>query len=724
MSPMPVDRTEKMARLISTIAGVIALSILLLVPLMYFLTAVGNVVERAEFEVEIEAEEFSQFIYANPEIWIFRIDHADASVLHNLTLNENNWQRRLFDDNNLILHTLGDKPAWPVLMRSAPLSDGFKDVGRIEIQKSLRGIWIRTGFAAVLGLLLAAAVFVTLRVLPMRALRLTMVDLKNAYDLMERRVESRTRELANKVNDLEQTEQTLEERETHLHAALNNMSSAILITDRNGIIQVINQNYRDFYSLVASDVELGQSIDTAFRTRAERGDFGSGVTDDLVKQHLPTSREGKPLSFIERLPDERVLELFCSATDDGGHVTIVNDITDRKRTEDELIQSGKLATLGRMSAGISHELSQPLNIIRLSADGALMDIDEGLFDSDGQRDILETVVQQTVRMAETIDHMRVFSRRDQEDGLPFDPAVSVKDAVQLFSKQFEARNIELVSNSRTNEWLVRGAASRLEQVLLNFLSNAADSIAECAETRNLDIADYPGKIEITVGKSDYLNTVIISVRDNGNGVPDHVLAKIFDPFFTTKEVGAGTGLGLSISHAIIETMGGKISVNRLENGACFVIELPCSAGLKVAQPTQLVPQPEDQNADGSPSLRLLLVDDEELARNSLARFLKRLGHKVETAGSGLEALEIYRPDTFDVVIADLQMPGMSGEKMIQKMRKITRDITVIVTTGKLLADGTHPYSDDPTIKVFIKPVSVGSIAKYLVSLHDDTQNPA
>ena len=723
MSPMPVDRTEKMARLISVIAGVIALSILLLVPLIYFSTAVGNVVERVEFEVKIEARKFSQFIYANPETWIYRINYLDAFVTHHLSAQEN-ARRLIFDDNNAILHEVSEKPAWPVLVRSAPLSDGFKDVGRIEIEESLRGIWIRTGFAAVLGLLLAAAVFVTLRVLPMRALRLTMADLKNAYDLMERRVESRTQELANKVNDLEKIEQTLEERETHLLAALSNMSSAILITDRNGIIRVINQNYRDFYSLVASDVVLGQSINTAFHTRAERGDFGSGDTDDLVRRHLPTSREGKPLSFIERLPDGRVLELFNSTTDDGGHVTIVNDITDRKRTEDELIQSGKLATLGRMSAGISHELSQPLNIIRLFADGALMDIDEGLFDSDGQRDILETVVQQTVRMAETINHMRVFSRRDQEGSLPFDPAVSVEDSVRLFSKQFEARDIELVSNLRTKEHLVKGATSRLEQVLLNLLSNAADSIAECANARNLDIADYPGKIEITVTNSADVNAVKISVCDNGIGVPDHVLPKVFDPFFTTKEVGEGTGLGLSISYAIIETMGGTISVDRLENGTCFEIELPCVAELEVAQPAQLVPQPENLNADGSPSLRLLLVDDEELARNSLARFLRRLGHKVETAGSGVEALEIYKPDTFDVVIADLQMPGMSGEKMIQEIRKITRDITVIVTTGKLLADGTHPYSDDPTIKVFIKPVSVGSIAKYLISLHDNTQNPA
>lgn len=236
-----------------------------------------------------------------------------------------------------------------------------------------------------------------------------------------------------------------------------------------------------------------------------------------------------------------------------------------REKQEQLVQAGKLATLGELTTGIAHELNNPLNNIGLFIGNAIDLIEFGR-DGDGHERVLRELsraMQQVRKATEIISHLRTFGRAASVIYQPVVLSEVITSSFSLIQEQLRLRQIEVKVEMPEEEVVVIGNAIQLEQVFLNLLTNARDAMNEQEEKQ----------IIITCTMSDDL--VEIRVRDTGSGIDPTIAPRIFDPFFTTKEVGAGTGLGLSITYSIIQEHQGNIQLeNHPGRGALFLIQLP------------------------------------------------------------------------------------------------------------------------------------------------------
>ncbi len=245
--------------------------------------------------------------------------------------------------------------------------------------------------------------------------------------------------------------------------------------------------------------------------------------------------------------------------------------TERKRaaSEDLAIQSSKMAALGKMAAGIAHEINNPLAVIGEMA-GWMKDLlkKEDLAHSKHFQEFANSVakIEQHVNRAKKITHRLLsFGRRLEPVTERVDVNQTLKDTLEFLINEARYRNIEIRTDLAADLPPITSDSAQLQQVFLNIITNAIDAIGK------------NGLIQIKTQYLQKVNRVAIEISDNGPGIPKHMLDKIFDPFFTTKEVGKGTGLGLSISYSIVEKLGGRIIVASEEGkGATFTIYLPAT----------------------------------------------------------------------------------------------------------------------------------------------------
>jgi len=234
-----------------------------------------------------------------------------------------------------------------------------------------------------------------------------------------------------------------------------------------------------------------------------------------------------------------------------------------REKQEQLVQAGKLATLGELTTGVAHELNNPLNNIGLFI-GNVIDLIE-LGEADPQRMLheLHSAMQQVHKATEIISHLRTFGRAATVSREPVVINQVIQRAISLVHKQLHLRQIEVQLRFPSEDVIVIGNAIQMEQVFINLLTNARDALADVTQKM----------ITITCAvKTDVVN---IHFCDTGPGIPAGLEQRIFDPFFTTKEVGAGTGLGLSITYGIIKEHQGSIAVESCPGeGALFIIQLP------------------------------------------------------------------------------------------------------------------------------------------------------
>lgn len=249
-------------------------------------------------------------------------------------------------------------------------------------------------------------------------------------------------------------------------------------------------------------------------------------------------------------------------------VMVIVDLSEVFTAQAQLAHASKLATLGEMSAGIAHELNQPLNNIRMAAE-ILSEPDVNGNSLTDANQLLENITSQVDRAAAIIDHMRMFARNDVSVGAA-DSVKAVDGALSLIGEQLQLMGINIVRANPNTIRKVKGDGLQLEQVIVNLLTNARDAITQ----RDDFNGKQTGHIRIEIEDNTVSNTINIMISDNGGGISENVLDRIFEPFFTTKEVGKGTGIGLSISNGIIISMGGVITAKNTDDGARFTIALP------------------------------------------------------------------------------------------------------------------------------------------------------
>jgi C4-dicarboxylate-specific signal transduction histidine kinase len=240
-----------------------------------------------------------------------------------------------------------------------------------------------------------------------------------------------------------------------------------------------------------------------------------------------------------------------------------------REKQEQLIQAGKLATLGELTTGVAHELNNPLNNIGLFVGNVIDQIEFGNVDDGRVLESLRQAMDQVRKATEIISHLRMFGRAATVHKEPVAVNDVIRRALALVQEQLRLREIELRLDLEESEPCVEGNAIQLEQVVINLVTNARDAVGDVLERW----------IELTTQLDG--DVVRLVVGDSGPGIPRSLEQRVFDPFFTTKEVGQGTGLGLSIAYGIVTDHHGTIAVESSPDaGAVFTIELPAAGSTK------------------------------------------------------------------------------------------------------------------------------------------------
>ncbi|MBT4522005.1 MAG: PAS domain-containing protein [Halieaceae bacterium] len=393
------------------------------------------------------------------------------------------------------------------------------------------------------------------------------VMLKQAHDFLRDKNAYLEKEVNRRLQERIGTEELLQEKEAHLSHAqrIAHLGSWSL-------------------DLIENKLECSAEMYRLFEIEAKGGaDAYQNFVDIVHPEDLQSVQKEYRQSLKSQLPYESEYRLLMSdgrikyayyrsetSFDDEGIPLkaegIVQDITERKLAQAQIVQASKMSTLGEMATSVAHELNQPLNVIRMATGNILRKMSAGIPTPEYLSKKLQRISDQTERAATIIDHMRMFGRRASEQPSKIDPTELVRSALDLIGEQLRLAQIEVELNLPEVCPLILGHQVQGEQVLLNLLTNARDAISS---RQNPDGRKISVGINVCEDK-----TIEISVEDTGGGIEDNVIQRIFEPFYTTKDMGEGTGLGLSVSWGIIRDMGGTISAKNTGQGAKFVISLP------------------------------------------------------------------------------------------------------------------------------------------------------
>jgi PAS domain S-box-containing protein len=384
-------------------------------------------------------------------------------------------------------------------------------------------------------------------------------------------------------------------------------------------------------------------------------------------------------------------------------VTMARDVSARKVLEAQLIQADRLAAIGTMAAGVAHEINNPLAYVILNLEWIARKLPESAHDPssvDALIELLHEAHRGAERVASIVRELRTFSRADGETRRRVDLAAVARSAIKIAGH--EIRHRARVSTSFERAGHVWANESRLEQVVLNLLLNAAHAMPEARASSN--------EIRLLV-RPDGDASVVLEVSDNGEGIPQEILPKIFDPFFTTKPRGVGMGLGLSICHGIVTSLGGQITVHSVPSeGTTFRVALPTTDHEDVEEEA---PSNDAPSAQRGPRARVLVIDDEIPIANTL-RELLGAQHDVTATTSVRDALSVIKAGRdFDVVFCDLMMPGMSGIELYEVLREQLPALAkrlVFMTGGAFTARAAEFLASTDNRRVE-KPFSLGLIER-------------
>ena len=332
------------------------------------------------------------------------------------------------------------------------------------------------------------------------------------------------------------------------------------------------------------------------------------------------------------------------------------DLSERVRLQEQIMQADRMATVGLLAAGVAHEINNPLAYITLILDKLVRDLPGVRAFPERLTELVELAAEAqsgAERVGEIIRDLRTFSRS------AVDPS-GLADVPRVLDSSLKIAHNDIRHRARLTveiaEDLPQVAASeaRLGQVFLNLLVNAVQAIPEGARDRH----------EIRVSARRDGERVRISVADTGSGIAPAHLPRIFDPFFSTKPPGVGTGLGLSVCKSIVVGMGGEIAVTSQPGaGTTFTVSLP----LPAAASAPAAEAPAAAEPPPAPRVRVLIVDDEVILANALARDLSQ-DHQVTVATGGRQALALILEQDFDLILCDVMMPDLSGLELYDEVR--------------------------------------------------------
>jgi len=385
------------------------------------------------------------------------------------------------------------------------------------------------------------------------------------------------------------------------------------------------------------------------------------------------------------------------------------DLTEQERLQRHLIQSEKLASLGETIAGIAHEINNPLTSILSHAH--LLSLHRG-----GPTDAasIQTIVQESKRTADLVKNLLAFSRKESKQREVIGVNELIKQAVNLKRYQLRVNNIQLISEPCEVSYPVLVTAQQMQQVLLNLLNNAEQAIAK---------TDRQGIVRVEAGRRG--EKVFITVTDNGDGIPAHILPYIFDPFFTTKNLGEGTGLGLSIAHTLIENHGGTITAKSEPGHTIFTIELPLARNpsTSISEETEVLPPlPAHRSQQMG---RVLVVDDELAIVDAICEFLTLQNINADRANDGHEALKLISKHRYDAIISDIRMPGLDGKQLYERASAMQPAYRTrfLFMSGDLVRESTQTFVSSLNCPCLAKPFALHVLYQHLQPHLNQFSNP-
>jgi histidine kinase len=372
-------------------------------------------------------------------------------------------------------------------------------------------------------------------------------------------------EISHDITERRQLEVELEKSERKYHAIFSNIPNPVFVLNPDTLeILDCNNSVTEVYGYRVS--ELAYSSFLRLFHENERDLFANEITASKVLNRVRHRHKSGSQLFVNiRISPSEYL---------GRKVLLIttSDITKRLETEQQLIQAGKMATLGEMATGVAHELNQPLSVIKTTSSFFMRKLaNQEAIDQQVLGTMLSKVDSNVDRATRIINHMRQFARKSELQLHSISINDTIRSAFDIFSQQLKVRGIAVQWDLASQLPRIKADPQRLEQVFINLLINARDAIEE----KWLRHGQETQSDSITIQTRMEGEAVVGRICDTGIGIPEGIREKIFEPFFTTKEVGKGTGLGLSISYGIIKDCRGTIqAVPGDQQGVCFVVSFP------------------------------------------------------------------------------------------------------------------------------------------------------
>jgi PAS domain S-box-containing protein len=391
--------------------------------------------------------------------------------------------------------------------------------------------------------------------------------------------------------------------------------------------------------------------------------------------------------------------------------TLRKEVDEHKRAEEQLVRVQKLEALGTLAGGIAHDF----NNILASIIGFTEMLLEDIAPDTPEHRRLELVLKGANRGRDLVKQILTFSRKTEQDKKLLALNQIIEEGLKLLRPLLPS-TIEIVSKSLTDDDWIFAGSGQMHQLLMNLCTNAAHAMKEKGGT--LDIRVFKTSLQegnpMPLPNMKLGEYIVLKVSDTGCGMTPDTLNQVFDPFFTTKQPGEGTGLGLSVVHGIVNSHDGYITVESGPGkGTTFHVYLPRIKGKAHFVDKETLPVTGGKE-------RILIIDDEDMLVELNEQRLRRLGYEVVATTSSMEALAIFRkePDAFDLVITDYTMPNLTGTDLAIELLKVRATIPIILCTGQ--SDTISPgKAKEIGIRGFLmKPLAKQELAQAVRSMLD------
>jgi PAS domain S-box-containing protein len=514
---------------------------------------------------------------------------------------------------------------------------------------------------------------------------------------LDLKIQIKTKELSDQIDVALNSEKKLRESEERFRSMMEQMTDPVYICSPDYKIDYMNPAMK---KLLGRDA-IGESCYKALYNKENECHW---CVFDRIKTGISIETTNKSPLFNKTF---RITNMpLKNKNGDISKMTIFRDITDylkavneKEKSELQLLKASKMESIGNLAGGIAHDFNNILSSIIGFSDLALNNVEKG---SELEDDILE-IHRAGKRAAGLVKQILIFARKSDVKLHPIKIRPIADEALKLLKSTIPS-NIEIMATV-DSDFTVLANGTQIHQIFMNLCTNGSQAMEKDGGKLFVSVTDQnfsrdqiPFNISLSPGK--YVN---IKISDTGMGIPKTVIDSIFEPYFTTKEMGKGTGLGLATVHGIVEKISGKIIVeSSLGEGTKFEIYIPATQDLKLDYPENLTDMPKGKES-------ILLVDDEKAITKMNKRFLDGLGYKTVELNDSNEALKLFEnnPDQFDLIVTDMTMPNMTGDKLAAKILEIRENIPVILCTGysKILSKeeakktGLSAYIEKPIDKV-------------------------